>query len=65
MQEKAVMEAITVNSSPYAVPVYEKLGFWRMGTEEIKNGIRCVPLRLNMRSVERRALFHEKFGFRK
>ncbi|HEX2975313.1 MAG TPA: GNAT family N-acetyltransferase [Bacteroidales bacterium] len=38
-------QAITVNSSPYAVNAYEKLGFTRTGEAEIKNGIRFVPLK--------------------
>ncbi len=35
---------ITVKSSPYAVPIYEKLGFRRTGPEEIKDGIRFTPM---------------------
>lgn len=35
---------LTVNSSPYAVPVYEKLGFLPQGPEELKDGIRSTPM---------------------
>ena len=38
---------LTVNSSPYAVPVYGRLGFCRLGPEEEKDGIRFVPMALN------------------
>jgi GNAT superfamily N-acetyltransferase len=36
--------AITVNSSPWAVPVYEGLGFVATGPEIEHNGIRAVPM---------------------
>jgi ribosomal protein S18 acetylase RimI-like enzyme len=35
---------ITVNSSPYAVEIYKKLGFVQSGEEQEKNGIRFTPL---------------------
>ena len=35
---------VTVNSSPWAVPVYERLGFQVTGQESEINGIRCVPM---------------------
>jgi GNAT superfamily N-acetyltransferase len=36
--------AMTVNSSPWAVPVYERLGFNARGPEDEINGIRFVPM---------------------
>lgn len=36
--------AITVNSSPYAVAVYRRLGFIDIGPEEIKMGMRFIPM---------------------
>lgn len=36
---------VTVNSSLYAVRVYEKLGFEAIGGEETMNGIRAVPMK--------------------
>jgi GNAT superfamily N-acetyltransferase len=35
---------VTVNSSPYAVPVYQKLGFTAAGPEQIDNGIIFRPM---------------------
>jgi GNAT superfamily N-acetyltransferase len=35
---------VTVNSSPWAVPVYERLGFQATGQEREINGIRFVPM---------------------
>lgn len=35
---------LTVNSSPFAVPVYQKLGFTPVGPEQVQNGIRFVPM---------------------
>lgn len=43
---------MTVNSSPYAVPVYYKLGFRHTDTEQIVNGIRFIPMKLNIISTE-------------
>lgn len=37
-------EMMTVNSSPYAVPVYEKLGFHATGSEQTVNGLRFTPM---------------------
>lgn len=39
----------TVNSSSYAVPIYEKLGFRQLGPEQVRNGIRFVPMALELR----------------
>lgn len=39
---------ITVNSSPNAVSIYEKLGFSVMEPEKEKNGIRFVPMKLKL-----------------
>ena len=39
---------ITVNSSPYAVIVYEKLGFQRLDTEQVNNGVRYTPMELKL-----------------
>ena len=40
---------ISVNSSLYAVEVYEKLGFVTTDTEQQKNGIRFVPMKHKFR----------------
>lgn len=45
-QHNPDLERVTVNSSPYAVPVYERLGFASTGPEQVKNGIRFVPMAL-------------------
>lgn len=37
-------ETVTVNSSPYAVPVYLRLGFTQTDTRQITNGIIYVPM---------------------
>ena len=36
---------MTVNSSPYAVPVYKKLGFEQTDFEHEKNGLRFTPMK--------------------
>lgn len=39
-------DKMTVNSSPYAVPVYRKLGFESVDTEQSVNGLRFTPMEL-------------------
>jgi GNAT superfamily N-acetyltransferase len=41
-------EKITVNSSPNAVEVYRKMGFVQIAEEEIRQGIRAVPMALDL-----------------
>ena len=38
-------EIITVHSSPYAVPVYHKLGFVDTNTEQLSDGMRYTPMK--------------------
>lgn len=45
--EEPEIRAITVNSSPYAVGFYEKMGFQALGPEQTANGIRFTSMRLN------------------
>lgn len=40
------IKVVSVNSSPYAVKIYEKLGFKQIKEEQIKNGLRFVPMEL-------------------
>lgn len=37
---------LTVNSSPFAVKIYEKMGFKKTGEEQETNGIRFIPMEL-------------------
>jgi GNAT superfamily N-acetyltransferase len=36
--------AVTVNSSPWAVPVYERLGFRATGPQIERNGMQAIPM---------------------
>lgn len=38
-------KAVTVNSSPFAVKVYEKLGFTANGIRQVSDGIVYIPMR--------------------
>ena len=38
-------EIITVNSSPYAVPIYHKLGFVDTDVEQLSDGMRYTPMK--------------------
>ncbi len=44
-REAGVNREMTVNSSPYAVEIYHKLGFIDTDTEQLVNGIRFTPMR--------------------
>ena len=44
---------LTVNSSPYAVPAYERLGFQRNGDEKTVSGIRFQPMIFIREDVEK------------
>ena len=37
-------KTLTVNSSPFAVPIYRRLGFVDTDTEHITNGLRYTPM---------------------
>lgn len=42
--KKKGVSKITVNSSPYAVEIYKRLGFIKTGVEQERDGIRFVPM---------------------
>jgi 2,3-bisphosphoglycerate-dependent phosphoglycerate mutase len=44
-------EIITVNSSPYAVPIYGRLGFVPTDTEQVSDGIRYTPMKYLMNTA--------------
>jgi predicted GNAT family N-acyltransferase len=39
---------ISVNSSSFAAPIYEKLGFYRVGERQVRNGICFIPMTLKL-----------------
>lgn len=45
LRENSQSKAITVNSSPYAVPVYHKFGFVDLNIEQISDGMRYTPMK--------------------
>lgn len=47
-ESKPDVTFIEVNSSPYAVGIYEKLGFNRVDAEQMKSGMRFIPMTLNL-----------------
>lgn len=42
----------TVHSSPYAVPIYHKLGFVDTDTERVEDGIRYTPMKYTRKDRE-------------
>lgn len=44
LRENSLSKIITVNFSPYAVPVYHKLGFVDTDTEQLSDGMRYTPM---------------------
>ena len=45
MRQDYKVQAFTVNSSPYAVEVYRRLGFVPTDTEQLTDGLRYTPMR--------------------
>lgn len=45
IKENSPHAVITVNSSPYAVPIYHKLGFVDTDIEQLRDGIRYTPMK--------------------
>ena len=43
-QKKCYADKMTVNSSPYAIEVYHKLGFMDTNAEQTVNGLRFTPM---------------------
>ncbi len=42
------LKVVDVHSSPFAVPVYERLGFVKTADERVENGIRYTPMALQL-----------------
>jgi len=42
------LNIIEVNSSPYAVKIYEQMGFTPLDVEQVVNGIRFIPMTLTL-----------------
>lgn len=49
--KNTLSERITVNSSPYAVQIYHHLGFTATDTEQIRDGIRFIPMMFTRRVI--------------
>jgi GNAT superfamily N-acetyltransferase len=47
--EKSTINTITVNSSPYAVEVYHRLGFVDIEKEQTVNGMRFTPMMYSLK----------------
>ena len=45
LQKNSHSKIITVNSSPYAVPIYRKLGFVDISAEQLSDGMRYTPMK--------------------
>jgi len=46
--ENPALSIITVHSSRYAEPAYERMGFRRIGNERTDHGIRYIPMELSL-----------------
>ena len=49
-ESNETLAEITVNSSPYAELIYQKLGFEKVDEEQVVNGIRFIPMVLKIPS---------------
>ncbi|MDP4183028.1 MAG: GNAT family N-acetyltransferase [Bacillota bacterium] len=48
-EENPGLDEVTVNSSPYAVEIYKRLGFEITGEQATQNGITFAPMRMRIR----------------
>ena len=48
LAENPTLEALTLNSSPYGLPFYLKLGFTPVSEEQVINGIRFTPMKYSI-----------------
>lgn len=48
LKDKPNLSQITVNSSPNAIRIYEKLGFAKVGPEQLVNGIIFTPMAIKL-----------------
>ena len=44
--------SITVNSSPYAAEIYRKLGFADLGSEQVTDGLRYIPMEYHAKAQQ-------------
>lgn len=49
-RKACVSDAMTVNSSPYAVEIYQRLGFHALSDEQLADGIRFTPMKYKIPS---------------
>ena len=45
VSKKCTSDVMTVNSSPYAVPIYHRFGFQDTDIEQVINGLRFIPMK--------------------
>ncbi|KNY25157.1 GNAT family N-acetyltransferase [Pseudobacteroides cellulosolvens] len=54
------LNEISVNSSPYAVSIYGKLGFHKEGEENIQNGITYIPMKMEIQKNDKKNVSSEE-----
>lgn len=45
------LSRLTVHSSPYAEPIYQKMGFYKTGNATTQNGITYIPMELLLKDI--------------
>lgn len=50
LSENPALDALTLNSSPYGLPFYLKIGFVPVAPEQEMNGIRYTPMKYTIRT---------------
>ena len=50
VSEDNIGGSITVNSSPFAVPIYHRLGFVDTNSERVTNGLRYTTMMINLKN---------------
>lgn len=50
MDQNPMLRHITVNASPNGVPAYAAMGFYPLSAEQVKEGMRFTPMRIDVRA---------------
>ena len=51
MQNELQAQHISVDSSTYAVKIYQKLGFKQKGEKQVKNGLIYIPMEYVIKEI--------------
>lgn len=60
LEKDPELNELSVNSSPYAVNIYIKIGFEKIGEETVRDGIAYIPMKMEIKKSDKDNLYYEK-----